>query len=234
MKKTIRRFTASLTAAILCALPLANAFTANALADKNARYTYRTVFATQSAKNINRLIAGVSCKSANTDAPQADLIASGTKSGVGGGAPGLYAGGINFYPENPNVKGGLVSFHTHCNSPSDYKENKITNSATDLNGNVVSVTAFPTFLIGDFNNDKNINEKDCDILTEAINKVTNYKPNTLYKFNYFSKVSFELGGVSYSNIPLYKLDINNDGYLSKADINMHIGYSDGTVTRFEK
>lgn len=234
MKKTFKKIAASLTAAVLCALPLANTLTAGAVANANARYTYRTVFATSSSKNIYRLVAGVSCKTANTDAPQADKIASGTFTGSGSGAPGLYAGGANFYPTNRNVKGGLMSFHTHCNSPSDYKESKITNSAIDPNGNAVSVTAFPTFLIGDLNNDKNINAKDCDILTEAINKVTNYKLNTSYKFNYFSKVSFELGGVSYNNIPLYKLDINNDGYLSKADIDMHIGYSKGTVTRFEK
>lgn len=236
MNKTFKKITTSITAAVLCALPLVNSFTASAAANANARYTYRTVFAVQTAKNVDLLVAGVACKSANTDAPTADKLASGTITGNGGGAPGLHAGGANFYPTNHNVTGGLISFHMHCNSPSDYKEVSITNYAYDPNGKLISnaVKALPTFLVGDLNNDKKINAKDCDILTEAINKVTNYKPNTSYKFNYFSKVSFELGGVSYSNIPLYKLDINNDGYLSIDDISMHIGYSDGTVTRFKK
>lgn len=233
MKKTFRKIAASITAAALCALPLANAFTASAIADANARYTYRTVFAVSSSKNINCLVAGVACRTSGTSAPVADKLASGTFTGSGSGAPGLYAGGVNFYPTNRNVTGGLLSFHTYCNSPSNYKEVKITNFAYDINGNAISngVKALPTFLVGDINGDNAINEADYQILYRAVDDKTNN--SSRYKFSYFSKMSVNVGG-STKSYSAYLFDINNDGYLSSADTAMFDTYLDGTLTKFAK
>lgn len=231
MKKTFRKITASITAALLCALPLANALTAGAVAKSDARYTYRKVFAVSSAKNIDRLVIGLSCKTTNTDAPTASQLASGILQNTGGGAPGVYAGGANFYPSNHNVVGGLVSFHTHCNSPSDYKEISVTNLAYDPNGKLITnaVSASPTFLVGDINLDKKVNEADYQILHAGINK---YAPNSSrYKFSYFGYLNVSVGNVS-KNYSGYALDINNDGYLSKADDAMFIDYLEGDIKRF--
>ncbi len=233
MKKTFKKIAASLTAAVLCALPLANTLTAGAVANANARYTYRTVFATTSSKNIKYLVAGVACKSANTDAPVADKIASGTFTGSGGGAPGLYAGGVNFYPTNRNVVGGLLSFHTHCNSPSDYKEVSITNFAYDANGKAISnaVKTTPTFLVGDINFDKQINEADHQILYKAIQDKT--KTTSRYKFNYSEVMNVAVGNTA-GNYSAYSFDINNDGYISSDDNALFMKYLERKITRFEE
>ncbi len=233
MKKTIRKITASITAAVLCALPLANTLSASAVANANARYTYRTVFAVQSAKNIDLLVAGVACKSANTSAPAVNKLTSGTITGSGGGAPGLYAGGANFYPTNHNVTGALISFHTYCNSPSDYKEVSITNFAYAPNGNAISnaVKALPTFLVGDINADSKVNEADYQILYRAVED--NTVSTSRYKVNYFARTRVTLGGTTRS-YNTYKLDINNDGYLSDADVEMFDNYLNGNLTKFAK
>ncbi|WP_019679113.1 hypothetical protein [Ruminococcus flavefaciens] len=234
MKNTLKKITASIAAAVLCAVPMASSISANAAANANARFTYRKVFAVSESKNIDLLVFGVSCRTANTSAPSADKIASGSLTPGGGGNPGVYNGGGNFRPSNRNMVGGMVSVHMYCNSPSDYKELSTTNYAYDANGNLIAdaVSAGPTFLVGDLNLDKKINSDDYQILYSGIRSVTNNFTKS-YKFSYFGIMNVVVGNVGRNYSP-YSFDINNDGYLSKADTDMFMKYLSNSNYRFAK
>ncbi len=231
MNKTFKKITTSITAAVLCALPLVNSFTASAAANANARYTYRKVFAVSSSKNIDRLVFGVACKTYGTDAPVADQIGSGSLTRAGGGSVGCHSAGGTFEPSNHNMVGGMVSVHMHCNSPSNYKEISVTNFAYDPNGKLINnaVSASPTFLVGDINLDKKIDAKDYDLLYAAVAKMTT--KSYRYKFNYFEVMNVAVGDVS-GNFSAYEFDINNDGYLSSADTALFQKYARGDIDRF--
>lgn len=234
MKKNVKAIIAALSAAVMCAVPAANGLTADAYANTNARFTYRKTFAVSSAKNIDHLVFGVACASSNTDAPWADKISSGTLYRGGGGNVGVHSAGGTFYPSNPNMVGGMVSVAMVCNSPSDYREISVTNYAYDKNNKLISdaVSASATILVGDINLDKKIDEKDYDILFAGVKKVAPYDWSR-YKFSYFGYMNVAVGGVgrnySYSNF-----DINDDGYLSKADLDMFQQYLSRNLTRFPK
>ena len=224
MKKGLKRITASISAAVLCALPLANSFTASATASENARYTYRKVFAVRyTNKNIDRLVFGLSCKTSGTDAPVADQIAEGSLINSGSGTRGLHNAGGTFYPKYRNSNGGKVSIHVYCDSPSEYKEVSSFKYAYNPNGKDVSsaVTALPTFLVGDFNEDNVIDDKDHQIINEAVRVMTKSKAE--YEFSYFSNVTLKVDGVSKS-YPRYFFDINDDGFISVEDQNMFVRY----------
>ena len=234
MKNTLKKVTASIAAAVLCAVPMASSFSANAAANANARFTYRKVFAVSESKNIDLLVFGVSCRTANTSAPSADKIASGSLTPGGGGNPGVYNGGGNFRPSNRNMVGGMVSVSMLCNSPYDYNEISVTNYAYGPSGNLISnaVGAGPTFLVGDLDLDKDIDAKDYDILYAGVKKVApNY--NSKYKFSYFGYMNVVVGGEGH-NYSFYEFDINDDGYLSQADLDLFQRYQSGQLTAFTK
>lgn len=234
MKKNVKAIIAALSAAVMCAVPAANGLTADAYANTNARFTYRKTFAVSSAKNIDHLVFGVKCATAHTDGPKASKIASGTLTPGAGGNAGVHNAGGTFYPSNRNMVGGMVSVAMVCDSPYDYVEKGVTNYAYDKNNNLISdaVSASATILVGDINLDKKIDAKDYDILFAGVKKVAPYDWSR-YKFSYFGYMNVAVGGVgrnySYSNF-----DINDDGYLSKADLDMFQQYQSGTLTRFPK
>lgn len=234
MKKNVKAIVAALSAAVMCAVPAATSLTADATANANARYTFRKNFAVSSAKNIDHLVFGVACRSANTDGPMASKIASGTLYSGGSGNPGVYNAGGTFYPSNRNMVGGMVSMAIVCNNPSDYKELSVTNYAYGPNGNLISnaVSAGPTFLVGDLNLDKKIDAKDYDILFAGVKKVAPYSWSK-YQYSYFGYMNVVVGGVG-RNYSFYSFDINDDGYLSQADLDMFQRYNSGNLTRFPK
>ena len=240
MKKTLRKITASIAAAVMCALPVANSLTANATASANARYTFRKTFAIseyngheENPHDIATFVFGVACRTANTSAPAAHQIGEGKLTPGGGGAPGCYNGGGNFYPTDHNIVGGLVSVHMYCDTPYDYKEMSTTNYAYDSYGNPVNdiVAAGPTFLVGDLDLDKDIDTDDFQILFRGISDRTkDFKES--YKFCYFEIMNVAIGGVG-RNYSAYPFDINDDGYLSYADVDMFQKYLSNSNYRFE-
>lgn len=237
MSKVLRKITASIAAAVLCSLPVANSLTANATANSNARFTYRKNFAVSISQTqaIDHISVSLACRSANTSAPVVyKLNHTGTLYQGGSGAPGVYNGGGSFYPTDPNMKGGMVSISVYCNSPSDYKELSYTSYAYDANNNLLGdiVGAGPTFLVGDLNLDKKVDDKDYQILHRGLLDQTNNFQNKV-EFSYFGMVNVAIGGVGKYYSP-YSFDINNDGYLSKADDDMFMRYLSGTLTRFAK
>ena len=234
MKKNIKAIIAALSASIMCAVPVANSITADAYANAGARFTYRKNFAVSSPKNIKRLVFGVACSTSGTDAPWADKIASGTLERGAGGSVGVHNAGGTFYPSNRNMVGGMVSVSMLCNSPYDYNEISVTNYAYGPSGNLISnaVGAGPTFLVGDLDLDKDIDAKDYDILYAGVKKVApNY--NSKYKFSYFGYMNVVVGGEGH-NYSFYEFDINDDGYLSQADLDLFQRYQSGQLTAFTK
>ena len=122
----------------------------------------------------------------------------------------------------------------YWNSPSDYKELSYTSSAYDANSNLFTdvLSAGPTFLVGDLNLDKKVDDKDYQILHRGLLDQTNNCQNKV-EFSYFGMINVGIGGVGKYYSP-YSFDINNDGYLSKADDDMFMRYLSGTLTRFAK
>ena len=233
MKNTIKKIVATISAAAMCAVPMSNALSANAYANANARYTFRKTFAVSSPKNIKRLVFGVACSTSGTNGPVAHKIANGTLETGAGGGVGVHNAGGTFYPSNRNMVGGMVSVHMVCNSPSDYHEYSTTNYAYAPNGSLIpnAVSSSPTFLVGDIDLDNDIDEADYQILFRGIYKKTVESGISAYKFSYFEVMNVAVGG-SAGNYSAYSFDINNDGYLSNADLAMFSSYLDGTLTRF--
>ncbi|MBO4877472.1 MAG: hypothetical protein J5501_05645 [Ruminococcus sp.] len=232
--KNVKAIVAALSAAVMCALPAANAFTADAYAQSGARFTFRKNFAVSSAKNIDHLVFGVKCATAHTDGPKASKIASGTLTPGAGGNAGVHNAGGTFYPSNRNMVGGMVSVAMVCDSPYDYVEKGVTNYAYDANNKLIkdAVGAGPTFLVGDLDLDKDIDAKDYDILFAGVKKVAPYSWSK-YKFSYFGYMNVAVGGVG-RNYSFYSFDINDDGYLSQDDLDMFQSYNSGNLKRFPK
>ncbi len=238
MSKVFRKITASIAAAVLCSLPVVNSLTANATANSNARFTYRKNFAISISQEnpVDHVSVSLACRSANTSAPTVSAL---TQDGVlyagGSGAPGVYNCGGTFYLNDENYKGGIASISLYCNSPADYKELSYKNYAYDANNDLIEdgISAGPTFLVGDLNLDKKVDEKDYQILYRGIANQTNEFSVDKVSFSYFGMMNVGIGGVGKYYSP-YSFDINNDGFLSAADIEMFNDYLSGNITRFEK
>ena len=229
MKHTFKKFTAALAAAVMCALPTVNALSANAYANDDARYTFRKTFAVSSPKNVKKLVFGVACSTSGTNGPWAEKIAQGNLERGAGGGVGVHNAGGTFYPTNYNMVGGMVSIHMVCNSPSDYHEISTTNYGYAPNGSLIpnAVTASPTFLVGDVNFDDQIDSDDFNFLYRGIHdKINSTHPK--YKFSYFEVLNVAVGN-SYGNFSAYTFDINDDGYLSQADLDMFLYYTSRNI-----
>ena len=215
MKHTLKKITASIAAAVMCAIPTINALSANAYANENARYTYRKVFYVPTAKNIHHTVFGLACRTTNTDAPVADAIAPGTLIPGSGGGPGCHNAGGSFYFNNPNMTGIVFSEHVYCNSPSDYKEVSWFAYSYKANGDAIEhgVYSFITFLVGDINWDGIIDGNDYAMLNDAVNvqHISSYTWNT----------NINVWGTNY---PAYKFDIDDDGDLDSNDVTLLLNY----------
>ena len=233
MKNTIKKIAASISAAVLCALPVVNSLTANAYAGPDARYTFRKNYACSSNYHIKDVVFSWSINSNGTSAPQANAIASGTFINGNSGAQNRHIGAGTYSPKNNNVVGGLFSQSFYSTTP-NFTEYSNTIYTYNTSGNLVSgaVSAGPTFLVGDLNLDKAINEDDFQILYSGIRSKTN-NFSTSYKFSYFGIMNVVVGNVGHNYSP-YAFDINDDGYLSQADVNMFLQYLSSSTYRFAK
>lgn len=227
MKNTLRKITASLAAAVLCAVPMTSSLSANAEANANARNTFRRIWFIDDSANVVKFVFSFSCKKANTSAPSYTIL-KGTVTGNGGSA------GTQYYNCGANVErsaglyGPVCFASAYCNSPSDFVEGSLVANAYKA-GNVQSFNSVHSykFLVGDINNDNVVNAKDYDYMCYAINN------GFTGSYSYTQSVTGTLGG-SYFSYAKYKFDINGDGYVTSADRTMLANYNNGSLTRFAK
>ena len=228
MKHTLKKITASIAAAVMCAIPAANALSANAEASITARFTYRKIYYVPNAKNIDHVVFGLACNSSHTSSPSSIPIAYGSLTPGYGGGPGFYNEGGTFVPTDPNVTGRIVSQSVHCDSAADYHERSSFAYAYKANGQAINnaVYSLPTFLVGDFDGDNDIDGDDYSIINHAVN-VKHISEN----YSVYTTTSFDLGGV-YRTYKVYKFDVNNDGYVNNADVFLLDWYNKGYLTNF--
>ncbi|WP_297960900.1 dockerin type I domain-containing protein [uncultured Ruminococcus sp.] len=230
MKNTFKKIAATLSAAVMCALPAANALSANATAGSNARYTMRRVYWIDGSANVKNLSLSFTNKRLHCSPATITPIIPGTTS-FGGSAGDTYYSCGGSYTANSYFGGPAVSFSVYCDSPSYYGEgNNVYCKAYKANGqqSYNSVHTRPAFLVGDFDGDKDIDGNDYSIIYHAINvlKVGN-------NYGYGSIAYFNFNNKSYS-IPVLQFDINDDGVINQEDTNMHFQYISSTTYRFEK
>ncbi len=230
MKNTFKKVLATISAAAMCAIPTISSLSANAVAPADARLTWRRdYFVTQANLNLDRIIISWGLNSNGVSAPAAVKMRSEDTLNIGGGgAVNYYNGGGNFYTHssNRNRKYLAVTSHIYTNRTSLYDETGSAYAYTTSNANISSkIYTTPSFIVGDFNNDKKVDGGDESILAEAYLK-SGYRSS----FTHTDKVNFTLGGKYYS-INLYKLDINNDGIISPSDKAMLSDYTNSYIPR---
>ncbi|WP_019679114.1 hypothetical protein [Ruminococcus flavefaciens] len=232
MKNTIKKIAASISAAVLCALPVVNSLTANAYAGPDAMYTYRKVYYSPYNSNIDRVIFSWNINSNGTSAPTNTRLAAGTLQDGGSGAPNHHIGGGNFYPTNSAVTGRIFSqsFYSVDTSITEYsnniyvynKNNQLVNSG---------VRTFPTMLVGDIDGDNDVDSFDFSLINHVIN-VEGYRLSNITSPHSFKGV--ELNGRHYT-VYSYQLDIDNDGDVDSTDFDIYAEHNNGSFTkRFDK
>lgn len=212
MKHTFKKVLATISAAAMCAIPTINAFTANAACPANPRYTFRKDFFVKQSANLDRIIFGWGVNSNGTSVAYSIQKVQGTLQRYGSGAVNYHMGGGNFYPENSNVTGLVLTEYIYTNDTTLYNENT-TLYAYDKNDNNVSnkVYATPSFMVGDIDGDHDVDGYDYSLLDAAISA-----NGTITSFNYNRTVSYTLGGQTKTTLA-YILDINNDGRVTVTD-----------------
>lgn len=226
MRNTLKKISAAFAAAVLCAVPMASAMSANALANNNARYTFRQTYYVDGSAGVTKIVHSFAVKKTNTDIPTAEKISRYTNYTPYGSAGDEYylCGGTltNSVP----MSGVVLSASTYCNSPSDFHAST-SNFARGYKANgqesYNSVRSFNTFLVGDLNGDNKItNEGDAKLINKALNKGAVGMDFKSYVY---------VDGIS---IPAYKLDIDGNGYINWNDHDMIYKYTSGQITRFAK
>lgn len=223
MKHTFKKIAATISAAVMCALPMANALSANAIASSTARYTYRKLYYTSYTANVDHFVYGIVVRKSGTSVPASHQIYQNGTLEVGGSAGTLYynAGG-NFYPNTSTVSGIIASMHCYSDT-ADFHEYSSSASAFDANGNLISggMAYTPSFLVGDIDSDGDIDYSDYTILQDL------GKSNVSYS-NIYTRV-YSHNNTSY---PAYKADINNDGRVNNWDAFFVQQYLHGMIQKF--
>ena len=217
MKNTIKKIVATISAAAMCAIPMANALTADAAISPNARYTFRKVYYVANSANIKDVVFRWIINSNGTSAPQAHTLAPGQLINGNTGGQNRHVGAGTYSPTNHYVTGAIFtqSFFSNTTSPTEYG-----NYIEVYNNNnqqlYDKVKAYDKYLVGDINNDGIINGSDASLLDNALNN-TNISSKKLTD-------PVKINGVTYR---VYKFDIDNDGDVDSADLSMILQYNMG-------
>lgn len=227
MKKTFRKITASIAAAIMCALPIANSLTVDAGCSPNALYTYRKVYYSPYNSNIDHVTFTWNINSNGTSAPITTKLVNGNLYNGGSGVPNHHIAGGTFEPSNPAVTGRIFSqsFYSDNTSITEYSNNIY---VYNKNGQLVNsgVRTFPTMLVGDMDRDNDVDAFDYSLINHIIN-VEHYSLAKITSPHSFKGV--DLNGRHYT-VYSYQLDIDNDGDVDTADFTMYAAHSNGTLT----
>lgn len=228
MKNTFKKIAATLSAAVMCALPAVNALSANAAASANARYTMRKVYWVDSTAHVRQLGFGFTNTRGGCSPATITGIAPGTLS-VGGSAGDVYYNCGGTLTSTSDICNAAVSFSVVCNNPSYYEEgSNVYCRAYKADGtqSYNSVRTVSAFLVGDVNGDGAINSDDHVIVDAASHANLTSYTNT-------KRVAVTLGGAT-RYYYAYKLDINDDGKVNSADATMLNDYVSGNLQRFAK
>ena len=225
MKHTFKKIAATLSAAVMCALPAVNALSANATASANARYTMRKVYWVDGSANVKKLEFGFTNQRGGCSPATITTIAPGTKS-VGGSAGDSYYNCGGTLTGYGYISGPALSFSVVCDKPSYYKEgSNVYCRAYKANGtqSFNSVRYSQAFLVGDLSGNNVIDGYDYAILDYALNQFG------INSYGFDSQVN-----IWGNTVKKYQMDIDDDGDVDSADSALLMKYISGQITRFEK
>ena len=212
MKHTFKKVLATISAAVMCAIPTVTSFSVNAAAPDNARYTFRKDYFVKYSANIDRIIFGWGMNSNGTSTPLSIKKVSGNLDPYGSGAVNYHMGGGTFYPSNSGVTGLVLTEYIYTNKTVLNGETTTLGAVNKNNVTVNnSVYAAPSFMVGDIDGDADVDAQDYNIIYAALQKYT-----SINSFTYNSTFSVTLGGQTKSYYT-YKIDINNDGKFNSSD-----------------
>ena len=227
MKKTFKKIAATLSAAVMCAIPMASALSANAAAGPNARCTMRKIYWIDSTAYVKKINVGFTNVREGCSPATITAIAAGTPS-FGGSAGDVYynCGGTLTANGSDYIKGAAVSFSVLCNSPSCYEQGRNVYCYAYKAGGVQSYNSVHTvdaFLVGDINKDGYVNGSDSGIL------------NTGLCQNAFTNVSYDgVVTINSKNYYYYTFDIDDNGVVNEDDLTMLRNYESSSTYTFER
>lgn len=223
---TISKITASLAAAVLCAAPVVSS-TANAIANDNARFTFRQTYYVDATAKVTEVRHAFTCKRANTSIPVAEKT-SRYLNYAGGGSAGdtYYSCGGTLTGSGSYLSGVVLSVSAYCNSPSDFSQGSGTYAIgykADGTESPNSVRSFNTFLVGDIDGNNKIDGNDAGLFEDAL------RNSGAAGKDFKSKIYIHNKGYD-----AYKFDIDGNGSIGWSDLDMLKKYNDGTILRFAK
>ena len=224
MKNTIKKIVATISAAAMCAIPMANALTADAAISPNARYTFRKVYFVDQSADIKNVVFRWIINSNGTSAPQAYALAPGQLINGNTGGPNRHVGAGTYSPDYHYTTGAIFSqsYHSNTTSPTEYGNYiEVYNSNNQQLYN--KVTALDSFLVGDIDGDKDIDEIDRKIITKAIND-DHFSASSFTQNNTTGVTIYHNNHNMYFNVSVYKLDINDDGVVNNNDYTLFRNY----------
>ena len=222
---TIKKITASLAAAVLCAAPVVSSV-ANAAANANARYTYRQTYYVDSTAKVTEVRLSFSCKRYNTSVPVAEKT-SRYLNYAGGGSAGdtYYNCGGTLTGSGSYLSGVVLSVSAYCNNPGDFSQGTSYARGYKANGQESpnSVRSFNTFLVGDINDDKKIDGTDAGLFEDALRN-SGAAGKDFKSQIYIHNLGYDA----------YKFDIDGNGAIDWSDLDMLKKYNEGKIVRFAK
>lgn len=212
MKMNFKKIAASVSAAVLCAVPMMNAVSANATAS-NPKYTYRSVlFIYGNSRNAKSVSYNYSSKKSGATNPtyrKGDF--EGTHSGNGSAGDSYYScGGIFTASGNFNAGGRVLTISAKTDSAS-FTEGTKTAKVYNAAGTQISVNTYwtPAFMVGDLNGDKKVDGSDYSYLHEAVFNCHATEMDLNSRITVFGK-----------SIPVYEFDIDNNGFVGMYDLTL--------------
>ena len=240
MKHIIKKITASLAAAVMCAAPMASSLSANASVSSNARYTFRQVYWADSSANVKTFEFSFAVRKYHDSVPFYNLIGNQATVAGGGSAGDTYYSCGGTVTANTRLSGPFLSVSAYSENPADYDDYFGTCRAYKANGqqsynsihysnNCNSDTSHnphlecSAFLVGDFSRDLIIDGYDYSILDYAVNQLG------IGSYGFNSQVN-----IWGNDIKVYQMDINDDGVVNSADLSMLMSYISNQLTKFPK
>lgn len=235
MKHIFKKIAATISAAAMCAAPMANALSANAAASANARYTFRQVYWADSTARVKNFEFSFAVRQYHDSVPFYNLIGDqATIAGGGSAGDSYYSCGGNV-TANTYLSGPFLSVSAYSEDPADYADSFGTCRAYRANGqpsyNGINYSgncnyerlSCSAFLVGDLNGDLIIDGYDYSILEYAVNQlaVSSYSFNTL----------LNIWG---NTVAMLQMDIDDDGDVDSDDVAMHLSYVSNQLVRFDK
>ncbi|HNZ98797.1 hypothetical protein [Ruminococcus sp.] len=235
MKHIFKKIAATISAAAMCAAPMANALSANAAASANARYTFRQVYWADGSANVKRFEFSFAVRKYHDSVPFYNLIGNQATIAGGGSAGDSYYSCGGTVTAKTRLSGPFLSVSAYSENPADYADSFGTCRAYKANGRQSYNSIYysnncnpdyldcAAFLVGDLNGDLIIDGYDYSILEYAVNQFG------ISSYGYNSVLS-----IWGNTVKKYQMDIDNDGDVDTSDVALHLKYISNQITRFDK